>query len=68
MGGGCYTEILAPYLRAKGQLIAAAYDPESPTKYFKKNRADFEKKLADNPAVYDKVKLSVFEMPNKLDL
>ena len=66
-GGGWYTEILAPYLRANGQLIAASYDPESSVKYFKKNRADFEKKLADNPAVYDKVKLSVFEMPNKLD-
>ena len=66
-GGGWYTEILAPYLRPKGQLIAAAYDPESSVKYFKKNRADFEKKIAGNPAVYDKVKLSVFEMPGKLD-
>ena len=28
-GGGWYTEILAPYLRDKGQLILAADDPES---------------------------------------
>ena len=66
-GGGWYTEVLAPYLRPKGQLIAAAYDPESSVKYFKKNRAEFEKKLTDNPAVYDKVRISIFEMPNKLD-
>jgi predicted methyltransferase len=66
-GGGWYTEILAPYLRDKGELIAASYDPNSSVNYFKKNRAEFEKKLADNPAVYGKVKLSVFEMPGKLD-
>ena len=66
-GSGWYTEILAPYLRDKGQLIAAAYDPASSSNYLKRNVAEFQKKLADKPAVYDKVKLSVFEMPNKLD-
>ncbi|HCN73764.1 MAG TPA: methyltransferase, partial [Pusillimonas sp.] len=28
-GGGWYTEILAPYLREKGQYIAGVYNPES---------------------------------------
>ncbi len=28
-GGGWYTEILAPYLHAKGQLILAADDPDA---------------------------------------
>ena len=66
-GSGWYTEILAPYLRDKGQLIAAAYDPASSSNYYKRNVAEFQKKLADKPAVYDKVKQTVFEMPSKLD-
>lgn len=50
-GGGWYTEILAPYLRAKGQLIVA------PPQRGNEGVAKF---LASNAAVYDKVKTANF--------
>lgn len=58
-GGGWYTEILAPYLREQGLLIAAHYDAgDTQAGYRPRSRAAFEKKLAENPAVYDKVKIA----------
>lgn len=58
-GGGWYTEILAPYLRDNGQLIAAHYDTsDTQADYRPRARAAFEKKLAADPAVYDKVKVT----------
>ena len=65
-GAGWYTEILAPYLKSQGQLIEALDDPESDSEYARKNFARYQKKLTDNPAVYGKVKLAVFEPPVKL--
>jgi predicted methyltransferase len=53
-GGGWYTEILAPYLRNEGKLIAGA----SPR---------FKAKLDTIPAVYDKVVLANFDASGKLD-
>ena len=65
-GGGWYTEILAPYLRDKGQLILAASDPGSINEYARRSAERLQKKLDAQPAVYDKVKLGVFEPPAKL--
>ena len=48
-GGGWYTEILAPYLRDKGLYIAAGYDPESKSNYFRKNAKKYSEKLAASP-------------------
>jgi predicted methyltransferase len=53
-GGGWYTEILAPYLRNDGKLIAGA-------------SARFKQKLDGNPAVYDKVVLTILDPSGKLD-
>ncbi|MBN8506609.1 MAG: class I SAM-dependent methyltransferase [Burkholderiales bacterium] len=65
--GGWYTEILAPYLREKGQLIAAADDPASTTAFAARSAARFAAKLGAM-GVYDKVKLAVFDAANgKLD-
>ncbi len=66
-GGGWYTEILAPYLRDKGQLILAASDPASTSEYARRSAERLKKKLDAQPAVYDKVKLGVFEPPAKLN-
>lgn len=56
-GGGWYTEILAPYLKGSGVLIAAHYDAEdSQASYRAGSRKRFEEKLAAEPAVYGKVK------------
>lgn len=67
-GGGWYTEILAPYLRDKGQLILAADDPDSGEAYYRRSAERLTKRLQALPAVYDKVKVIPFEVPGKLGL
>ncbi|PCK07903.1 MAG: methyltransferase [Alteromonadaceae bacterium] len=54
--GGWYTEILAPYLRSKGKLIAAHYDVEDKQAGYRSgSRTRFEKKMKASPKVYSKV-------------
>jgi len=66
--GGWYTEILAPYLRDKGQLIAAGDDPASPSAYSQRSAARFKAKM-DSQAVYGKVQITAFDPDaGKLDL
>jgi len=62
-GGGWYTEILAPYLRDNGKLIAAgpAFDPA------KRSTVAFKQKLDANPAVFGKVVPGVFAPPSTYD-
>ena len=70
-GGGWFTEILAPYLRDKGKLIAAAYPGDIPGEdgdYYRKSRANFDAKLAATPAVYDRVVVTDFHTPDRLDI
>lgn len=61
-GGGWYTEVLAPVLRDRGVLYAAAtrITDRSPD-YFKRMDANFREKLESAPQVYDKVKLVYFD-------
>ena len=66
-GGGWYTEILAPYLRDKGTLVAAGESATSTDDYARRSATNFQKKLSANPAMYDKVKLGVFEHPTTVD-
>lgn len=61
--GGWYTEILAPYLRAKGKLIGAGETIKPENRY----AMLFKKKLDSNAAVFDKVQIGVFEPPAKYD-
>lgn len=56
-GGGWFTEILAPYLREHGQLHAAHHPRDSASEYERRGRANFDAKLAANPAVYDRVRV-----------
>src|SRR5690606_21105124 len=65
-GGGWYTEILAPYLRDQGRYIAAAYAEDSPYENRRGYTANFKKKLAADPARFDKAQLVVFEPPDHL--
>jgi predicted methyltransferase len=62
-GAGWYTEILAPYLRDQGRLIAAGNDPKSSSERSRAAAARFQQKLDANPAVFDKVQLGAFEPP-----
>lgn len=61
-GGGWYTEVLAPYLRANGTLVAQLFAPASAAKpgtrdYYAKSNAEYRAKLAANPQVYDRVRV-----------
>lgn len=59
-GGGWYTNILAPLLKEQGMLYAAHYFVDQDTReYFRKSRAGFEKKVAEQPA-YSNVKVTDF--------
>ena len=58
-GGGWYTEILAPYLKENGKLIAAHYDSkDTQASYRPGSRKNFEAKLAGNKEVYGQVEVS----------
>jgi predicted methyltransferase len=70
-GGGWYTEILAPYLREQGKLYAAAYPADvagEDGEYYRKSREAFNAKLAAMPAVYDRVVVTDFMAPTRLDI
>jgi predicted methyltransferase len=62
-GGGWYSEILAPYLRDNGKLIAANFDPNSGVSFHARMDASYKQKLAGNPAIYDKVEVVPFGKP-----
>jgi predicted methyltransferase len=62
-GGGWYTEILAPYLRDKGKLIAAGEAQDTPDAGAKRYADQLTKKLGSNPAMFGKVQRGVFEPP-----
>ncbi len=67
-GGGWYTEILAPFLRDHGELIEAEA-PLAGTTGFEHNSAEhFRQKLASDPAVYGKVRLEPFVLPDYMYL
>jgi predicted methyltransferase len=65
-GGGWYTEILAPYLRDRGLLYAAGFDPKSEVDYYRKSAKGFADKLAANPAIYGKVIVTILQPPGEL--
>ncbi|MDZ7589924.1 MAG: methyltransferase [Rubrivivax sp.] len=67
-GGGWYTEILAPYLRDRGLLILAADDPESGSPYYRRSADRLRLKLRADPATYDRVRLTVFEPPHRVQI
>ena len=64
-GGGWYTEILAPYLRENGKLIAAGNDLASPNERERKGAERFMERLNAKPEVYNKVAMGVFSPPRK---
>jgi predicted methyltransferase len=65
-GGGWYTEILGPYLRKDGKLIAAGNTPTSANENVRKAAVRFQDKLNAVPASYDKVVLGAFEPNNNV--
>lgn len=65
-GGGWYSEILAPYLRANGQYVAAVIDPASQSApaardYQAKAREGLQARFAADPARYDRARIVAFD-------
>jgi len=58
-GGGWYTEILAPALKANGKLYGAHYPDTGEDNYYSKSRRRLEEKLSGNQ-VFSKVELTNF--------
>jgi len=67
-GGGWYTEILAPYLKENGTYYAAGFDGENGANWARRAVKRFNDKLAANPAVYDKVIVTVLAPPDKTEI
>ncbi|MGH8296335.1 MAG: class I SAM-dependent methyltransferase, partial [Steroidobacteraceae bacterium] len=65
---GWYAEILAPFLRAHGQLIEATQPVAGSTGYAHRSAVAYYHKLAADPAVYGKVRLEPFELEDNLYL
>lgn len=65
-GGGWYTEILAPFLHDRGTLYAAGYDPNHEREYYRNGAKRFAAKMASDPELYGKVKVTVFSPPDNL--
>ncbi len=64
--GGWYTDILAPYLKDRGKLIAAHYNPETDHPYanfFRSSYLAFESKMETSPKWYGNVDIRAFEPP-----
>jgi len=58
--GGWYTEILAPYLRDNGLLIAAENNPESTDPEERRAAQPLAAKFSRNPEIYGKVRMASF--------
>lgn len=68
-GGGWYTEILAPFLYAKGHLIEAAPPADGPNEMMRHMAAGFEAKLKADPEVYGHIeKIVPFAPPEHVAL
>lgn len=65
---GWYTEIIAPYLRDKGKYYAAHWDPEAKPEFIRKGVQAFREKLAARPDLYAGTEMTVFALPDKLDI
>lgn len=68
-GGGWYTEILGPYLRDKGQFIAAHWnlDGDNVPDFYRRIRGEYEERIADTER-YGEIELISFDPPELVDL
>ncbi len=67
-GGGWYTEIIAPFVKDKGQYYAAGFDETSESEFVRKATARFKAKLAEHPELYDKVVMTPLAPPDNAEI
>lgn len=66
-GAGWYTEILAPYLRERGRLLAAHYARDSANEGRRRSRAAYEAKMAADAANYGRVVTGTLPTTGRFD-
>jgi len=64
-GGGWYTEILAPFLKDKGNYYAAGNDPQSSSEFSRKSAKAFKDKMDASKDHYGKVNITILAPPDK---
>ena len=67
-GKGWYTEILAPYLKEDGKLIAAHFSPQAEKPYFVKNLKKFKEKIKATPEIYEDIVLTILQPPQSVTI
>lgn len=67
-GGGWYSDILAPYLRDKGQLTVASFDPAGNNAFRAKLESQMRAHFEKYPAVFDRVNITTLAPPDQLDI
>jgi len=67
-GGGWYTEILAPALKAGGKLYAAHYSVNPPYAYQRRYFGSFLTKTGESPDVYRDVIITALDFPYELEI
>lgn len=62
-GGGWYSEVLAPWLRERGQFLAAIWDDSLPGQpgYYASLNKQLREKFAAAPQLYDRAQLIAFD-------
>lgn len=67
-GNGWYTEILAPYVRDHGQLIAAIPSTDSPSEYRRNSATRFLAQLEERAPIYGTVTTVTLSTPETIEL
>jgi len=69
-GGGWYTQILAPYLKDKGKLIAAIYDrnPKTQKEWMVGYNKQFTDQFVGKPDVYGEIEIVDMVPPDRVEL
>lgn len=60
-GQGWYTEVLAPFLKDRGRLIAASYGADHPMEFLRNYHHGYMAKLDENPELYGRVERVVLQ-------
>jgi predicted methyltransferase len=67
-GGGWYTEVLAPFLRGHGRLIAAIPTADSPNEYRRTSGLAFRAQIAERAEIYGPIETVSLSTPETIAL
>lgn len=67
-GKGWYTAILAPYLRQRGELIAAHFAISSDVDFFRRSREEFQQRFLSQPDIFGHIRMTELAPPEQLHI